>query len=57
MGFLLKHLKSRTVWLIHKTMNILELMRRKQVREERVEDAKRVSLCYRGNVYVRSLKN
>lgn len=35
------------------SMNVLELVRRKQIREERVKAAQIVSLCYRGVVYER----
>jgi len=34
-------------------MNVLEIIRRKQVREERVQTAQMVSLCYRGVIYER----
>lgn len=37
-------------------MNVLEMIRRKQVREERVQAAQMVSLCYRGVTYERKSK-
>jgi hypothetical protein len=37
-------------------MNVLEMIRRKQVREERLQNAQMVSLCYRGVIYERKAK-
>ena len=38
---------------MERSMNVLELIRRKVVREERIQAAQKVSLCYRGINYER----
>jgi len=38
---------------MERSMNVLELIRRKVVREERIQNAQKVSLCYRGINYER----
>ena len=41
---------------MERSMNVLEMIRRKQVREERLQAARKVSLCYRGVIYERFIK-
>ena len=38
---------------MERSMNVLELIRRKVVRDERIQTAQKVSLCYRGINYER----